>query len=66
MFLIASDDLSKELAMFCIENCKNDLPFFTEQEGRIYLEDIDFLMRFWKENNYYAKPSITYTGTGDN
>lgn len=66
MFLIASDDFSKELAMFCIENCKNDLSFFNEDVGAIYLEDIDFLMRFWKENNYFAKPSITYTGTGDN
>jgi len=62
MFLLVSDEMSTELALFCIDNCKNDLPFFTEGTGKMYLEDIDFLLRFWKKDNYYAKPSITYTG----
>tara|TARA_R110002050_G_C8942767_1_gene512709 strand:+ start:86 stop:1696 length:1611 start_codon:yes stop_codon:yes gene_type:complete len=62
MFLLISDELSTELALFCIDNCKNDLPFFKKGIGKMYLKDIDFLLRFWKKDNYYAKPSITYTG----
>ena len=62
MFLLISDEMSTELALFCIDNCKNHLPFFNEGIGKVYLEDIDFLLRFWKKNNYYSKPSITYTG----
>lgn len=62
MFLLISDEMSTELAMFCIDNCKSNLPFFKEGAGKRYLDDIDFLLRFWKKDNYFAKPSITYTG----
>lgn len=62
MSLLLSDEMSTELALFCIDNCKNDLPFFTEGVGKMYLKDIDFLLRFWKKENYYAIPSITFVG----
>lgn len=62
MFLLASDEMSTELAMFCIDQCKSDLPFFNKGIGKKYLDDIDFLLRFWKKDNYFAKPSITFTG----
>lgn len=62
MFLLISDEISTELALYCIDNCKNNLPFFKDGTGKIYLKDIDFLLRFWKKNNYYSKPSITFTG----
>ena len=65
MFLLGSDEMSTELALFCIEYCKKDLPFFNKGIGRKYLKDIDFLLRFWKKDNYYAKPSITFTGQYD-
>jgi len=65
MFLLVSNEMSTELALFCIDNCKNDLPFFNEGIGKMYLKDIDFLLRFWKKDNYYTKPSITYTGQED-
>ena len=65
MLLLVSDEMSTELALFCIDNCKNDLPFFSEGIGKMYLRNIDFLLRFWKKDNYYAKPSITYTGQMD-
>lgn len=66
MSLLLSDEMSTELAMFCIDNCKNDLPFFTKGVGKAYLKDIDFLLRFWKKENYYAIPSITFTGVNEN
>lgn len=62
MNLLISEDFSKELAMFCIDNCKSKLPFFNEKEGKKYLEDIDFLFRFWKKGSYFSKPLITFTG----
>ena len=62
MFLLMSDEMSTELALYSIENCKSDLTFYKDGIGKTYIKDIDFLLRFWKKNNYFAKPSITYTG----
>lgn len=62
MRLLFSEEMSTELAMFCIDHCKSNLPFFQENEGKLFLNDIDFLLRFWKNNIYFSKPSITITG----
>jgi len=62
MNLLMNKSLSTELVMYCIDNCKTKLPFFNEDIGKKYLEDIDFLLRFWKRDNYHTKPSITFTG----
>ncbi|MDF1548447.1 MAG: DUF3843 family protein, partial [Bacteroidales bacterium] len=61
--LFMAEDLSAELSMFCIDNYKSKLPFFKEKEGQIYLNDIDFLLRFWKNSNYFTKPTVTFIGT---
>ncbi len=61
--LLMDESLSVELAMYCIDNCKFNLPFLKEGEGKSYLKDIDFLLRFWKKDNYHTKPAITFTGT---
>ena len=66
MFLFCSTEMSTELVMFCIDNCKEDLPFFNNEIGMSYLKEIDFLLRFWKKESYYAKPEITYTGKKTN
>ena len=60
--LLMDGGISTELAMFCIENCSNKLPFFTEDVGKLYLNDIDFLIRFWKKESYFSSPSITEIG----
>jgi len=65
LHLLMAENLSKELAMYCIDNCKTKLPFFKEGVGKQYLTDIDFLLRFWKTDNYHTKPSITFTGGGE-
>ncbi|MDD4727693.1 MAG: DUF3843 family protein [Dysgonamonadaceae bacterium] len=62
MFLLLDESLSTELAMYCIDNCKDKLAFFKDGIGKEYLKDIDFLLRFWKRNNYHTEPSVTYTG----
>jgi len=60
--LFFTEELSTELAMYCVDNCKTKLPFLKAGEGKELLKDIDFLLRFWKKNNYHTVPSITYTG----
>ena len=65
MRLFFADELSTELAMYCIDNCKTKLPFFKTGEGKKLLPDIDFLLRFWKKNNYHAVPTITFTGKNE-
>ncbi|MBW6537392.1 MAG: hypothetical protein K0B11_20460 [Mariniphaga sp.] len=62
LHLMVSDELSKEPVMYCVENCSSKLPFFNRFPGKLYLEDIDFLLRFWKRGAYHSKPQITYTG----
>ncbi len=65
MRLLMDESLSIELVMYCIDNCKTKLSFFTKGVGKKYLEDIDFLLRFWKKDNYHTIPSITYTGQNE-
>jgi hypothetical protein len=63
--LLFAEELSTELAMYCIDNCKTKLPFFKVGEGKNLLNDIDFLLRFWKKSNYHTVPSITFTGKNE-
>lgn len=60
--LLMSEEMSKELAMYCIEHCQEKLPFFIEEEGKFYLADIDFLLRFWKRDAYFAQPAFSFIG----
>jgi hypothetical protein len=65
MRLFFAKELSTELAMYCIDNCKTKLPFFKAGKGKKILNDIDFLLRFWKKNNYHTVPTITFTGKNE-
>lgn len=60
LHLLMNEGFSTELAYYSIDNCKNKLSFFREEIGNLYLNDIDFLLRFWKRNNYHTTPSITF------
>jgi hypothetical protein len=60
--LLMSSEMSKELVLYCLEHCKEDLSFFQKTEGKEYLKDLDFLLRFWKEENYFARQLITSIG----
>jgi hypothetical protein len=62
MRLLMAESISPELVNYCIDNCKTNLSFFKEGVGNKYLDDIDFLLRFWKKDNYHTIPSITYIG----
>ena len=63
--LFFSEQISTELALYCIEKGKNKLPFLKKGEGKWFLDDIDFLLRFWKKTNYHARPEITFTGQSE-
>lgn len=62
MDLFFSENLSTELAMYCVDNCKTKLPFLQKGAGKMFLEDIDFLLRFWKKNSYHTIPIVATTG----
>lgn len=65
LHLLINESISKELLWFCLENCQSKLPFFQKEIGKKYLEDIDFLLRFWKGASYHTTPSISFTGAKD-
>ena len=41
---------------------KDDLPFFKSEKNKKLVEDMDFLLRFWKGKEYHTVPEITLTG----
>lgn len=65
MGLFTAKDISPELVFYCIDNCKENIPFFKEKEGKQLLKDIDFLLRFWKKDNYHTVPALTFAGSKD-
>lgn len=60
--LLMQDAVSPELVHYCIDHCKDDLQVFQSSEGMVYLEDLDFLLRYWKRENYKPTPSISFVG----
>ncbi|TVQ14022.1 MAG: DUF3843 family protein [Bacteroidetes bacterium] len=62
MTLFFNENISKELVMFCIDNFQHDLGFFRDKNGELFLEHLDFLLRFFKKGKYFTKPAITLTG----
>jgi hypothetical protein len=61
--LFMSEELSTELTLFCVDNFKSELSFFQKDEGKFLLNDLDFLLRFFKGSQYHTKPQITFTGS---
>ena len=59
--LLFNDDFSTELALYCVENFKDESIFF-DQYGDDYIDDLDFVLRFYKNNAYHTEPQITLTG----
>ncbi len=60
--LFMSEELSTELTLFCVDNFKDKLPYFQTEEGKFLLNDLDFLLRFFKGSQYHTIPQITLTG----
>ncbi len=62
MYLFHSPDISTELVYYCIENCSHRLPYFKKGMGKLLLNDIDFLLRFWKAKEYHSEKRVGYIG----
>lgn len=61
MELLKSKDFSKELFFYCVDNYKDKLDFFNNDEiGKLYLKDIDFLLRFCKVEEYHKEPALSF------
>lgn len=62
MHLFMAPDISTELAMYCFENHKDELEFFQTDNGKKIAEDLDFLLRFWKNDQYHSEPTTSLIG----
>ncbi len=62
MHLLLSPTYSKELILYFVSTYKDKLTFFKNEPYKSYLEDLDFLLRFWKKGNYHTKSSIIPIG----
>lgn len=56
--MLLSDTHSKEILQFCLQNFKEDLEFFQRKE-QYNDQEFDFLLRFYKNENYHTKPKVT-------
>jgi hypothetical protein len=65
MGLLVSDTVSGDLAKFCIDHYREVLSFFNNEEEAFILENIDFLLRFWKNGSYYSEIELTFTGSNE-
>ena len=60
--LLKDPSISSELALFCLDQCKENLAILKTDPLQQYLDDIDFLLRFWKKENYHTVPAISFIG----
>lgn len=59
MSLLSSDEFSRELVHYCIDNYKEKIPYFSNNRNTFMIENLDFLLRFWKTERYHTKPAVT-------
>ncbi len=59
--LVFSDEYSPEFVKFLVEEYKlPGIKFPGEEENQnILLDNLDFMMRFWKRDKYHTKPQVT-------
>lgn len=62
MHILISPEYSTEFTYYFINNYKDKLSFFKQEPFISYLDDIDFLLRFWKKDSYHTKSSLVLTG----
>ena len=57
--LLTSPVYSTERFNYFIKNYKDKLSFFSEEPHKSCLKDLDFLLRFWKQDDYKTKANLT-------
>ncbi len=62
MLLLINDFYSKELVEYVIDTYEDKLEFFKNEQSQVYLDNIDFLLRFWKKEAYHTKSTLISIG----
>lgn len=62
MQIMMAQDISVELVCYFIDNFKDKLDFFKNEPTKDYLDDMDFLLRFWKKDSYVTKTNMILMG----
>lgn len=52
--MLTSPAISRQVTDFCMANCGGHLPLFSSEEGQAIAQNFDFLLRFWKTNQYHS------------
>jgi len=60
--ILVSPFASKELVHFAIEKGQYILPYFKGEKWNSYKNDLDFLLRFWKNSEYKRLPEVMLVG----
>ncbi len=61
-YLLLDNGFSTEFTYHFINTYKKKLKFFKSEINKNYLENIDFLMRFWKKDAYETQSKLVLTG----
>lgn len=62
MHILTSTEYSTEFVKYFLKIYGSKLSFFKKEPYASYLNHIDFLLRFWKKDNYKTKPTLILTG----
>lgn len=60
--ILMAQDCSTEFVNYLIENYKDKLSYFKKEPYKSYLNEMDFLLKFWKKENYKTKNMTVLTG----
>lgn len=60
--ILLNNDFSTEFTYYFINTYKKKLKFFKSAINKNYLDNIDFLIRFWKKDAYETQSKIVLTG----
>ncbi len=63
--LFRSTEMSTELSLFYLDNLMAKLNIPKGNEREIDFQVFDFLLRFWKNEYYLTKPSVTFIGDSE-
>ncbi len=57
--LLISNQYSSDFIKYLVENYDLDFKFPGESDNKVLLNNLDFMLRFWKKDHYYSKPEIS-------
>lgn len=63
--ILMSPEVSTEFSQYLVEHYRDKLNYFKSEPYSTYLNDFDFLLRFWKKSDYHTKNKVVLTGDKD-